>query len=540
MDSGMAFGDLVGGVWLDARTANDAVILQSCNPAHSSRVVWSGASSVSNVALAVVAARAALPAWRRAGEEKRFAALKRFATIATSREAEMAALIRDEVGKVYWDALAEAKLLATKVSITLDPRGAWARVAGFDVAPVGTRAGRCVFKPHGVAAVVGPYNFPAHLPNGHIVPALAIGNTVVFKPSDKAPGVGRLLGSWLHEAIRDEIGDQLAAGVVNVVQGGADVARALVSHEGIDAIMFTGSWPVGRAIMQANLDRPGRLVALEMGGNNAAVVLADADPLQALTECVRCAFITTGQRCTCTRRIIVQRGSVNEPRFAEKFIEALCKGARDLTIGDPADTSKPIFMGPLVSAGAMNSVLASFAAMQRAGGQVLVPCERLQAQVHDQGWFVSPGVVRVDRFEAVGAEAVGAGEGGASGLALWAHAGIDEEIFGPVVRVSVVNTLDEAIEQANATRFGLAASIFTTDNAAAERFFDEARAGCININTGTAGASSALPFGGLGLSGNHRPAGAFSLDYSGYPVASMRESGDVATGAPGMTVAWHA
>lgn len=527
-------GDLINGVWRDAAAQGDASALVSRNPASPTREVFVGHASVSHVALAVDAARGAAARWRATPIEKRFAALNRFAAIAEAREEEMTRLIHEEVGKVIWDARAEAKLLSAKVRITLDAKGAWSRVAGFEVAPAGTKHGRAMFKPHGVAAVLGPFNFPAHLPNGHIVPALAAGNTVVFKPSDKSPAVGRLLGAWLHEAIAAELGEAHAAGVVNVVQGGADVAKALVAHEDVDAIMFTGSWPVGRAILQANLDRPGRLVALEMGGNNPSIVMADADPVQALTECVRCAFISTGQRCTCTRRLIVQRGSGAAAGFAERFIAALCKGAAGLVIADPAQDSTQnsagAFMGPLVTEGAMRDVLAQVGELARCGAKELLACRRVEGR---DGWFVTPGVYQVERFEAAGAV-----RSGPSSAAVWPHAGADEEIFGPVLRVCVVDTLDEAIEQANATRFGLAASIFTRDDGAIARFLDAVRAGCLNVNTGTAGASSALPFGGLGLSGNHRPAGAFSVDYCAYPVASMHEHAAGSTGAPGMTIQW--
>jgi succinylglutamic semialdehyde dehydrogenase len=479
---------------------------------------------------AVDAARRAQGWWSALGVERRFAALRRFARIATEREGEMAALIRDEVGKVGWDAMAEAKLLAAKVGLTLDGAATWSRVAGFEAGGSGTKSARCVFRPHGVAAVVGPFNFPAHLANGHMIPALALGNTVVFKPSDKAPGVGQMLGMWLDEAIRLEVGVDGGGGgggggVVNVVQGGAEVARRLVAHEGVDAVMFTGSWAVGRAILEANLDRPGRMVALEMGGNNAAVVLPDADAVQALTECARCAFITTGQRCTCTRRIIVSRRTWDGRdggEFAERFVAGLCAAARGIVVGDPMDAGA--FMGPLVSEGARAAVLAAQAAMARAGGTVLVEARAVAGRA---GWFLTPGVVRVERFVGVGGwEAGGAG------------AGADEEVFGPLVRVCVVETAQEALAMANATRYGLAASVFTRDEAAAAAFVREARAGCVNVNTGTAGASGALPFGGLGLSGNHRPAGAFSVDYCGYPVATMEERGTGATGAVGLKIEW--
>jgi succinylglutamic semialdehyde dehydrogenase len=496
--------------------------LESRNPARPGSVVWSGRGDIAHIDAAIAAARKALPAWSRLPYEKRAAVLKRFKQIADAKVDAITNLIRDETGKVQWDSKAEAQLLGAKVDITLDSGelGAMRRVMGYELDLAATRKGRAWFRPHGVMAVVGPFNFPAHLPNGHIIPALAMGNTVVLKPSDKTPGVGQLLGELYQEALLAEglTGPEFA-GVVNVVQGGVDVAEKLVGHADLDGILFTGSWPVGRAIMQANLDHPGRILALEMGGNNAAVILADADIKQAVIECVRCAFITSGQRCTCTRRVIVHEA------IAERVIRAICKSASNLIIGDPSATH-PVFMGPVISRASRDAILQAQEQFLRAGAQALVKAAALDnpAPTGDEsgpGHYVSPGVLQVDRF--VSSDAPG-------------YAGADVEVFGPLLRISIAKNLDDAIEQANATRYGLAASIFTKDAAAVDRFLGEARAGCVNVNTGTAGASSKLPFGGLGFSGNHRPAGAFSLDYCAYPVAGMLERGEAATVSPGMRV----
>lgn len=496
--------DLIGGDW----TLIDGDKLISTNPAHPAKVIWSGAPRVQHVAQAVDAARRALPQWSNWTRDKRFDALRAYAELCRSRVDEIASLICDETGKALWDAKTEAGALAAKVDITLDQSetGGLQRVTGHEFQLTDTRNGRSMFRPHGVMAVIGPFNFPAHLPNGHIIPALAMGNTIVLKPSDKTPAVGQLLASLLHEALT---GAGAPEGVINLVQGGADVATALTTHDDIDGILFTGSWPVGRRILEANLDRPGRMVALEMGGNNPAVIMPDADLKQAAIECVRAAFISTGQRCTCTRRVIVHEA------VADKVIAAICKSASTLVVGDPK-AEHPVFMGPIISEQARQAVIGSQQTFAREGGEVVLKSTPMDHP--DGGWFLTPGVVRVDRF-------VPQDSG---------DAGCDIEVFGPLLRVSVVRDLDEAISQAGATQFGLAASIFTRDGEAMERFLREARAGCVNVNTGTAGASSKLPFGGLGHSGNHRPAGAFSLDYCAYPVASMVERGEGAATPPGM------
>ena len=474
----------VGGRFLSIE--GDSIV--STNPAEPQHVIWQGQPVLEHADDAVRAARQALPQWSGASFDERVEALRRWQKVVRDRADRLAALITDEMGKTSGESVAEAQAVAAKIDVTLDDVSL-RRVREYEVAVTESRAGHCRFKPHGVMAVIGPFNFPAHLPNGHFVPALLLGNTIVFKPSEKTPAVGQLLAELMHEA-------ELPPGVFNVVQGGADVASRLVEGDGIDGILFTGSWSVGRKILDANLDRPGRIVALEMGGNNPAVVMDDCHLKQAVIECARASFATTGQRCTCTRRIIVQRP------IAERFIPAFCKAASTLLIG-PGASAEPVFMGPLISEAAVQGVLAFQQELTRAGGRVLV-----EATAMDQtGHFITPGVVEVDRVSL----------------------DRDCEVFGPFVQIAIVDDLSHAIEQANATRYGLAASIFTTDDQAYEEFFHGVKAGCINRNTGTAGASSKLPFGGLGHSGNHRPAAAFAVDYCASPIANMVEtSADVA------------
>lgn len=515
--------NLIGGRWLPI--AGEA--LRTTNPADPARTVFACAPSVAHVDEAVRAARAALPAWSRTSRGRRFAVLRAFADLAKARAAPMADLICDEVGKALWECKGEAGLLAGKVDITLEnsPNNAWTRVSDFELTLSASRAGACRFRPHGVMAVIGPFNFPAHLANGHIVPALALGNTVVFKPSDKAMAVGQALVELFDEALRACDLPAQGAGVINLVQGGADVAAALCAHPGLDAIALTGSWPVGRKVLEANLDHPGRLIALELGGNNPTIVLDDADLASAAIEITRCAFNTAGQRCTCTRRVIVQAGA------AERLIPALVRAARGLVIAPPR--ASPCFSGPLISRAAVDAVLSFQERARSAGARVLLEARRLTDEWTRGGHYVSPGIVQVDRFSHQA-------QGNAGGKGGGFDPGADEEVFGPLLRVCVVQSLDEAIEQANATRYGLAAAIFTKNDAAAERFLSEVRAGCLNVNTGTAGASSRLPFGGLGLSGNHRPAGSFAVDYCAYPVATMIERGPTASVPEGMTfdAAW--
>lgn len=506
--------DLVGGAW--APIAGDALVSRS--PSCPADVVFACTPRTAHVHEAVAAARRALPAWSRAPREVRFAALRRFADLSKAHAPAMAELIVSEVGKAMWESAGEAGLLGGKVEITLDdtPSGPLRRVTPFDLPLSATRTGTCDYRPHGVMAVIGPFNFPAHLPCGHIVPALAMGNTIVFKPSDKTPAVGQKLVELFDGALR-EVAPAIAPGVINLVQGGADIAGALCAHPGLDAIAMTGSWAVGRRILEANLDRPGRLIALELGGSNPAIVMDDADLKQAAIEIVRCAFNTTGQRCTCTRRAIIHES------VAGRLIPAIAKAASQLVITPPRQ--KPCFCGPVIAEPARRAVLSFQARAAKAGAQIIAEASAMDAPALSGGYYVSPSIMQVDRFTS----APGDVHGGEP-----FDPGCDEEVFGPLLRIAVVRSLDEAIEQANATRYGLAASIFTRDPAAMDRFLHEVRAGCLNVNTGTAGASSKLPFGGLGLSGNHRPAGSTALDYCAYPVANMVENSGGSTLAEGM------
>ncbi len=467
--------------------------IESRNPANLDEVLWHADPIQAHVHEAVGSATSAQRDWAGATRGDREGVLRRFAEITTERIDSLAKLIRLEVGKTRSESAAEAGALAAKVKITIEGPGA-ARVRPYELAVTETRTGQCSFKPHGVMAVIGPFNFPMHLPNGQITPALLAGNAVVFKPSEQAPACGQALIECLLDA-------GIPPGVVSLVHGEAAVARSLVEHEGIDGVLFTGSWPVGRSILQATLDDPGRIIALELGGNNPAIIMPDADASQAVIECARAAFATAGQRCTCTRRIIVHRD------IAARCIPALATCASTLLVGDPS-RNEPIFMGPMISAAARDRVLDAQSRLVRDGATVIVPCSKLDSP----GAMLTAGVLQVDSF-------VG---------------GSDEEVFGPLVQVCVVDSLDEALREAAATRYGLAAAVFSRDRSVFERALQELKIGCLNWNTGTAGASSALPFGGVGCSGNHRPAAAFAPDFCAYPVASLLERGSESALPEGM------
>jgi succinylglutamic semialdehyde dehydrogenase len=440
---------------------------------------------------AVLRARGATASWRSAGFDARAAVLRRFAALARQRAEEGARLVAREVGKALWDAGAEIALLAAKVEATLDDGLRY-------VAPIEAGAGaRAVFEPRGVLAVIGPFNFPAHLPNGHVVPALATGNTVVLKPSERAPAVGAWMAGLWREA-------GLPAGVLELVQGPARTGRALALHPGVDGVLFTGSWAAGRALAEATLDQPGKLLALEMGGKNAMVVCADADLELALAEAALSICATTGQRCSSLSRIFV------EAPLLDAFAERLARMLAGVRVGPPLDPGT--FMGPLVSCAAFERVHRYRALAREAGGQRLaVSAGELPPP------FVAPGLVRFPD-------------------ARQDHPYHREEIFGPEAGLYPVDDLDAAIAAVNDSDYGLAASVVTRDRARFEHCAGRIRTGVLNWNRGTIGASGRLPFGGLRRSGNDRPAGILAAVYCTMPQARLEGPAafDPASLPPGM------
>jgi succinylglutamic semialdehyde dehydrogenase len=440
---------------------------------------------------AVARARAAFPAWRDAGLTARSGVLRRFAALARERADTLAALLAREVGKALWDARSEAALLAAKVDVTL------AEGLRF-VAPIEAGAGaRTTIHPRGVLAVLGPFNFPAHLPNGHIVPALTTGNTVVWKPSELTPAVGEWIAALWREA-------GLPAGVLEVVHGRADTGRSVALHPDVDGVLFTGSWSTGHALAVAVLDQPGKLLALELGGKNAMVVLRDADLALAVSEAAVSICATTGQRCSSTSRIFVERP------LLEAFTERLAAVLRGVRIGAPLDPG--VFMGPLVSRAAFDKVAAFRLQARSAGGERVLDV--------DPGLpppFVGPGLVRFPDTRQL-------------------HPYQREEIFGPEVAVYPVDDLDHAIDAVNDSDYGLVASIMTTDRTAYERCVGRVRTGLLNWNRGTIGASGRLPFGGGKKSGNDRPAGILAALYCTTPQSHLEHAGgfDPKSLPPGM------
>ncbi len=457
----------------------------SISPADGAEV-WRGhAASSDDVNAAVAAANAALRSWRRRPVEDRIAIVRAFAKLVDARKTDMAAVISRATGKPLWDAATEAAAMIGKAELSVK---AYQERTPTKEAPAGAFTARISHHPHGVMAVLGPFNFPGHLPNGHIMPALIAGNTVIFKPSEQTPEVAEFtLRLW------EEAG--VPPGVVNLVQGARAPAEQLVAHDAVDGILFTGGVPAGRAIHRILGGRLEKIVALELGGNNPLVVWDAADLDSAAKLIVKSAYITSGQRCTCARRLIVKAGEEGNA-----VLDALVALIDRLVVDRPDAQPQP-FIGPLISAHAAAQVLATQADWLSHGGVALREARRLPLGPA----YLSPGLIDVTALPERR----------------------DEETFGPLLQVIRVTDFEAALDEANNTKFGLAAGLISDRPDLFRQFESEVRAGVLNWNRQTTGASGAAPFGGVGQSGNHRPAGYYAADYCAWPMASLIAPGAV-------------
>ncbi len=444
------------------------------------QITWEGRSvSIDQIDSAIASARNAQRDWSRRPVSERITAIESFAAILQKRSRELIDSICRETGKPQWEAATEVDAMVRKAPIS---------IAAFQERRHPTESEKSGetsatrYKPHGVVAVFGPFNFPGHLPNGHIVPAVLAGNTVVFKPSEQSPLTGELtMRAW------EESG--LPPGVINLVQGGRDIGVALSSHAGLDGLYFTGSFPVGRSLSEAFATDPGKILALEMGGNNPLIVWEARDLEAAAYLTMVSAFITSGQRCSCARRLII-----SDSKDGEALLEKLIGAASAVRV-DRYDAQPQPFMGTVISAGAAATILAAQEELVNRGAKPLLGSRKMPTCAA----MLTPGILDVTPLKDRP----------------------DTEIFGPLLQVIRVPDFDAAIREANRTRYGLCAGLLSDNRALYDQFYESARAGLINWNRPLTGASSALPFGGIGHSGNHRPSGSWAADYCSYPVASL-------------------
>ncbi|WP_218309213.1 succinylglutamate-semialdehyde dehydrogenase [Alteromonas antoniana] len=454
--------------------------LKSVDPAKNA-VIWEGVSaSPEQVDAAIRAAREAAPQWAAMTVEARLEIIKRFGALLEENKPHLTKVIAKETGKPEWETATEVGAMMGKIGIS---EKAYHERTGTVENPMPVGQAFIRHKPHGVVAVFGPYNFPGHLPNGHIVPALLAGNTVVFKPSDLTPLVAEeMIKLW------DKAG--LPKGVLNLVQGEVETGKALASHAGIDGLFFTGSSRTGKILHEQFAGHPGKILALEMGGNNPLIVKDVENTDAAVHDIVQSAFVTSGQRCTCARRLFIPKGEQGDA-LLNRFIEV----TKNIKVGEYDAEDQP-FMGAMISANAAAMMVSAQASLEKAGANVLV---RLEQKDESKG-FVTPGIIDVTDI---------------------INDMPDEEHFGPLVKVIRYDDFDAAIAEANNTSFGLSAGFIGDNEEDYRYFFQRIRAGIVNWNRPITGASSAAPFGGIGDSGNHRASAYYAADYCAYPVASV-------------------
>ncbi|CDH26061.1 succinylglutamate-semialdehyde dehydrogenase [Xenorhabdus bovienii] len=455
------------------------------------RILWqANSASASQVNDACQSARRAFPAWAKLTAEKRIAIIQAFADLLTQEKEAIARVISEETSKPLWETRTEVQSMIGKVAISIE---AWQQRTGYSETPMPDGKAILQHRPHGVMAVFGPYNFPGHLPNGHIVPALIAGNTLVFKPSELTPMTAeKTVQLWIKAG--------LPAGVLNLVQGGRETGGALLDSREIDGVLFTGSAATGFHFHRVLAGQPEKMLALEMGGNNALIV-DDYDDLDAAVyTIIQSAFISAGQRCTCARRLLVKRGEKGDA-----LIQRLLDTAGQI-IPSRWDADPQPFIGGVISLPAVENLLDAQSRLQALGGVSLLT----MTQPDPDSTFMTPGIIDLTDAKEVP----------------------DEEYFGPLLTLKRYDTFEEAISIANDTRFGLATGLISPDAALFEHLLQEARAGIVNWNKPLTGASSAAPFGGIGASGNHRPSAYYAADYCAWPMASLTADKLVLPDAP--------
>ncbi|HLX19432.1 MAG TPA: aldehyde dehydrogenase family protein [Gaiellaceae bacterium] len=447
----------VGGAWASAVSGETYVKM---NPMHPSGSTGSYALSDSaDVAAAVDAAAGAFPGWAALPIARRGAYLGAAAD-AVERSAEAIACdMAAEMGKPLREARGEAaraaQILRFAAAEAFRPTG-----ERFEQAATGTEVSTRR-RPLGIVALITPWNFPCAIPAWKLAPALVYGNTVVLKPAYESPATALHLAAAFAEA-------DLPPGVLNVLTGkGSSAGAALVRDPQVRAISFTGSVATGHGIRD-EATRNGKRVQLELGGQNPLIVMADADLDRAVEASYAGAYWSAGQKCTATRRILVQDA------IYETFRERLVARIERCVVGDPLDPA--VEVGPIVSKAQFDEVLAAIEQAKSEGGRVLTG----GGPVGEDGYLIAPTL-----FENVADDAL---------LSC-------EEVFGPVAALYRFATLDEALARANSVEFGLSAGIFTSDLGAALRFQDEAQAGLLHVNSQTAGADVHVPFGGIKASG---------------------------------------
>ncbi len=476
-------GDFINGRFIVPEKTDGQ--FKDVSPADLSDLVLNVTYKLDHVDRACLAAKQAYMGWAQLSIDERKKYILKLREIFVAHEAEMAELISRDTGKALWDATTEAKALAAKIDVTLNESVKLIQEERIKNA-LPQVDGVIRYRSRGVMAVVGPFNFPAHLPNGHIIPALIAGNTIVYKPSEQTPAVAQLYAQMVEKA-------EFPPGVFNLVHGEAETGRKLVAHELVDGILFTGSYEVGLKIKQETLNHYWKILALEMGGKNATVVWEDADIDKAIYETLVGAYMSTGQRCSGTSRVILH------DKIADQFTDRFYKAAKKLTIGH---WSKNPFMGPLINGPAVEKYIRFQEMANRENCESVMRGKALELE--HKGHYVTPSIHLVKSFDPSSVYQ-------------------KTEIFGPNVAIYRSSDFEKTIEMVNSTGYGLVMALFSKNKELYETALLKARVGLLNWNRTTNGASSRLPFGGMGKSGNDRPSAHFAIQYCTVPVASLED-----------------
>ncbi|HUH98734.1 MAG TPA: aldehyde dehydrogenase family protein [Anaerolineales bacterium] len=466
----MEFQNYIGGKWC---AGHGRRTFDTINPANEEILAHVQAAEVADVDSAVEAAALAFRSWRLTPAPLRGEILFKVGDLLKRKKEELARLLTQDMGKVIAEARGD---LQEAIDMAYYMGGEGRRLLGY-TAPVEmpNKFGMAVRDPSGVVGIITPWNFPVAVPSWKIFPALIAGNTLIWKPSPETPAISAAFVKVFEEA-------GLPAGVFNLLLApGADVAKALVSHPGVRVLSFTGSTTTGRAIAQ-EAGKLNKKVSLEMGGKNAIIVLEDAS-LELVTDAtIWAAFGTTGQRCTAASRLIVQKG------IAPRLKESLLARTKRLTLGDGLDPN--VEVGPLINQTARDRIQRFVEIGQKEGARALVGASA--AAVNGKGFFYAPTLF----------------DGVRPGTVLE-----QEEIFGPVLSIIEVDSLEEAIEVNNRSQYGLSTSIFTQDVNRAFTAMRDIFTGLVYVNHGTTGAEIQFPFGGVRGTGNgHREAGQAGLE----------------------------
>lgn len=442
-------------------------------------VLWEGNKSTDDdIKLAVESAMNGFSTWSELKVEQRIKFLENYVRTLEENKEEIARCIAYEVGKPLWEARTEVSSMLGK----LEPCIEAFELRNKTIIREQTNKTRSVtkFKPHGVVAIIGPYNFPGHMPNGHIMAALLAGNTVILKPSEKVPFTSEKIMELWEKA-------NLPKGVINMVQGDKDAGEKLCLNDGVNGVFFTGSKKAGFRIEELCLHK--KICVLEMGGNSPFIVWDTSNIDSAVITTIQSSFITSGQRCSTARRLIVPN---NE--FGNKFLNRLVEITKNIKVGKPEDSEEP-FMGSLQCRDLVDKIINKQNDLITKGAKVLLESKRISEL---GAAFITPGIIDVTDIENL----------------------IDEEIIGPFIQVTRVNNFRQALNVANNTCYGLAAGIITEDRKLYETFEKEIKAGIISWNKQLTGASKFAPFGGIKDSGNYRPSGFLATDYCVYATAS--------------------